>query len=96
MLQDVWDARIIWGVSLEPNREDIVAVVASDVEVFGTRLVVPQVQRRQLKLGDMLRSEKRETMEFLAGLRKLGEVGRSSSRSACSRTAKHLDKAGRG
>jgi hypothetical protein len=33
-------------------------------------------------------------MEFLAGLRKLREVG-CRSRSACSRAAKHLDNAGR-
>jgi hypothetical protein len=88
MLQDMRDTRIIRWVGLEPDREDIVAILASDVQVFGARLVMAQVQRRQLELGDMLRPQKREAMELLANFRVLREVGRSS-RSSLGRTAEH-------
>lgn len=89
VLQDVWDARVVWGVGLEADREDIVAVVAGDVQVFGARLVVPQVQCRQLELGNMLGAQESEAMELLARLGKLREVGRSP-RSPLGRAAEHF------
>lgn len=84
----MWDARVVWGVGLEADREDIVAVVASDVQVFGARLVVPQVQCRQLELGNVLGAQQSEAMELLAGLGILREVGRRP-RSPLGRTAQH-------
>lgn len=95
MLQDVWDARVVWGVGLEPDREDIVGVVARNVQVFGTRLVVPQVQCRQLELGNVLGAEEGEAMQLLAGLGELREIGRSSRR-PFGRAAEHLDGGGGG
>ena len=95
MLQDVWDARVVWGVGLEADREDIVGVVARNVQVFGTRLVVPQVQCRQLELGNVLGAEEGEAMQLLAGLGELREIGRSSRR-PFGRAAEHLDGGGGG
>jgi len=40
VLEDMRDSRVIRGVGLEADREDIVAVVAGDVQVLGARFVV--------------------------------------------------------
>ena len=40
MFQDVWDTGVVWGIGLETDREDIVAVIAGNVQVFSARLVV--------------------------------------------------------
>jgi len=68
---------VVWGVCLEANREDIVAVVARDVEVFGARLVVAEVQGGQLELRNMLRPQESEAMKLLAGFGVLREIGHS-------------------
>jgi len=54
MLQDVRDSRIVWGIRLEPDREDIVLVLASNVQIVGAGLVVLEVESRQLEFRDML------------------------------------------
>lgn len=90
MLEDVGDARVVWGIGLEADGEDIVAVVARNVQVFGARLVVPQVQCRQLELWDVLRPEESEAVKLLAGLGVLREIGHGS-RSALGGAAEHLD-----
>lgn len=68
------NTRVVRRVRLEANRKDIVAVVASDVEVIGTGLIVLKMKSSQLKLGDMLGSHKSEAMELLAGLWKLRKL----------------------
>jgi len=57
MLEDMRDARVIWRVGLEPNREDIIAVVAGDMQMLCTCLVVLQMQGCQLEFRDVLGSQ---------------------------------------
>lgn len=57
MLKDVRHACIIGRICFEADAEDIVAVVASDVNVLGARLVMLQVQGCQLKLWHVLAPE---------------------------------------
>jgi hypothetical protein len=48
--------------------------VAGNVQVLGARLVVLQVQGRQLQLRHLLDALEGEAMQLLAGLREVGEV----------------------
>lgn len=74
MLQDVWHTSRIWRIGLEANGEDIVGVVAGDVQIIGAGLVVLQKQSRQLELGHLLDALQGEAMELLARLRKVRDV----------------------
>jgi hypothetical protein len=62
---------IIRRVRLETDGKDIVAVVAGNVQIIGSGLVMLKVKSRQLKLRNMLGSDKGEAVKLLAGLRKL-------------------------
>ena len=54
VLQDMRDTGVVWGVRLEADREDIVAVVTGNVQMLCSGLVVLQVQSSQFQLWDML------------------------------------------
>lgn len=60
--------RVVWGIRLEADGEDIVLVVPGNVEVLCARLIMMQMKRRQLKLWHVLGALQRETMEPLARL----------------------------
>lgn len=66
MLQDMWHTGVIWRVGLEADGEDIVAVISGNVKMFGTSLIVLQVQGRQLELRHVLRAKQREAMKLFA------------------------------
>lgn len=66
VLQDMWHAGVIRRVGLEADGEDIIAVITGNVKMFGTSLVVLQVQGRQLKLGHMLGAQQGEAVKLLA------------------------------
>jgi len=66
MLEDVWHPRGVGRVGLEADGEDIVGVVPGNVNVFGARLVVLQLEGRQLQLGHLLYAAEGEAMELLA------------------------------
>jgi len=88
VLEDVRHAGSIGRVRLEADGEDIVAVVACDVQVVGARLVVLQMQGGQLELGHVLGADKREAVQLVAGLRILRQLGDGlASRVGC--VAKH-------
>ena len=88
VLQDMGHTGVVWWVCLEADGEDIVAIVAGDVQVLGAGLVMLQMQRRQLELGDMLGPQQGEAVELVAGLGILRELGHSSA-SALGSIAKH-------
>lgn len=62
MFQDVRHSRIIWGIRLEPDGEDIVLILPGNVEIISASLVVLEVQGRQLEFRDMLRTDQSEAM----------------------------------
>lgn len=74
MLEDVRHTSRIGRVRLEADGEDIVGVVAGDMQVLGAGLVVLQVEGCQLQLRHLLDPLEGEAMELLAGLGKVGEV----------------------
>lgn len=53
MFKDVRNTSGVGRICLEADAEDIVGVVSCYVQIVGARLVVLEVQRRQLQLGDM-------------------------------------------
>lgn len=71
MLENMRQTRVIRGICLETNRKDIIAVVPSDVQVFGTCFVVLKLQGREFELGNVLDALHCEAMESFAWLRKL-------------------------
>lgn len=74
MLQDVGDAGVIGRVRLEADGEDIVGVVARNMQIVGAGLVVLQLQCRQFQLRNVLCSDECESMELGARLRIQGEI----------------------
>jgi hypothetical protein len=74
MLEDVGHSRGVWWVRLEANGEDIVRVVSRDVQIFGARLVMLEMEGGQLKLRHLPNTLKGESMELLARLWKVGDV----------------------
>jgi len=74
MLEDVWDTGGVWRVGFETDAEDIVRIISRDVQIVGARLVMLEVQRRQLQLGHVLGALKGEAMQTSSGLRQAGEV----------------------
>ena len=64
----MWYSSIIWGISLEPYGEDIVLIVACDVEVLCASLVMSQVQRCQLQLRYMLGTVQSEAVKMFPDL----------------------------
>lgn len=44
VLKDVGNTRVIWGVSLECNGEDIVLVVSSNVQIFCSGLLMLKLE----------------------------------------------------
>jgi len=71
MFQDVWHSSGVWRVSLEANGEDIVRILAGNVQVLGARLVVLEVQCSQLKLGNLLDALEGEAVQLLADAREV-------------------------
>lgn len=71
MLKDMRHTRVIRGICLEANRKDIIAIVPSDVQVFGTRFVVLKLQCRKFQLGNVLDALHCEAMKPFAWLGKL-------------------------
>lgn len=74
MLEDMRHPRMVRWVCLEADREDIVLVFASNMQIVGARLVVLQVQSCQLEFWDMPRTEESEAVDLLSGLRVLGKL----------------------
>lgn len=75
MLEYVRYAGGVRWICLETNTEDIVLVVSRYMQIICTRLVVLEVQRRQLKLWDMLRPLEGKSMELCSCLWEALEVG---------------------
>jgi hypothetical protein len=74
MLEDVRHASVIRGVSLETNGEDVVRIFSRNVEVLGSRLVMLELERCQLQLGDLLHALEREAMELLPNAREARQI----------------------
>ena len=66
MLQDMWDACVVWRVSLETHGEDIVLVISGHMQVLCSCVLMFQMERRQLQLGNILDTLKPEAMEPLS------------------------------
>ena len=77
MLQDVWHSGGIWRIGLEADGEDIVRILAGNVQVLGARLVVLEMQCSQLKLRHLLHVLEGESVQLLADARKVGDIGHS-------------------
>lgn len=69
MLENMRDACGIRGIGFETDREDIIIIFACYVQVVRAGLVVLEVQRGQLQLGDMLSSLESEAIELRSCLR---------------------------
>ena len=48
MLKYVGNTSMIWGVSLECDREDIVLVISGNVQIFGSSLLMLELEGRKL------------------------------------------------
>jgi hypothetical protein len=92
MLQDMRNTRVIGRVGLEPDGEDIVAVISGNVEMLRASLVVLQVQRSQLELWDVLGSQQCEAVELVAGFRQLGKLCNCSPSRTLRSISKHPDR----
>ena len=68
MFKDMRHPRGIRRVRLEADGEDVVRVIAGDVQVISAGLVVLEVEGGELEFGHMFRSLQRETVEFGPGL----------------------------
>ena len=77
MFQDMRRSGIVVGIGLEPDGEDIVLVISCYVNVVCPRLIVLQLDGSKLQFGNALGSLHREAVEFVAGLRKLFQIGDS-------------------
>lgn len=75
MLKYVGDTCVIWGVSLEANREDIVLVVSGDVQVFRSSSLMLEFKGSELQFRDMLLALEHESMQILPKLWRMVEAG---------------------
>ena len=69
MFKDMRNPGIVWRVSLESNGEDIILVIACDVQVLCSCFIMLKVQRSQLQLRNVLSTFERKAMQLLAWLR---------------------------
>jgi thiazole synthase ThiGH ThiG subunit len=74
MLEDVRHASVIRGVSLETNGEDVVRVFSRNVEILGSRLVMLELERCQLQLGDLLHALESKAMKLLPNTRETRQI----------------------
>lgn len=74
MFEDVRHASVVGRIGLESDGEDIVRIVSRDVEVVCARLVMLELQCRQLQLGDLLDTLESKAMEPVSHF---GEARRS-------------------
>lgn len=65
VFEDVRDASIVRGIGLETDGEDIIGIIAANVQVLGTSFIVLQVQRGQLELRNGFGALQRESMKAL-------------------------------
>ena len=75
MLKYVGDTCVIWGVSLEANREDIVLVVSGNVQIFRSSSLMLEFKGSKLQFRDMLLALEHEPMQILPKLWRLVEAG---------------------
>lgn len=68
MFKYVWHARGVRRIRLESYAEDIVLIISCNMKIVCARLVVLKMQRRELELGDMLRSLESKAMKLGARL----------------------------
>ena len=69
MLQDVRNARVVWRVRLEGDREDVVLVISIDVKVICSCLVMLKLESCQLQLRHVLNTLESKAMELGSRLR---------------------------
>lgn len=69
------------GIGLEGNAEYIVCVLSGYVQVICARLLMLEVQRRQLEFGDMLCALEMEAVQMCSRLGEVREVGYGGVRS---------------
>ena len=75
MLKYVRNTCVIWRISLEPNREDIVLVVSGDVEIFCSSFLMFELKRCELQFRYMLLALERKPMQMFSKLWRLLESG---------------------
>ena len=66
VFQYVWDAGIIWRVSLEANAENIVLVVSCNMEIFCASLVVLQMNSCKLELRNVFGTLQSESVQMIS------------------------------
>lgn len=64
---------VIVGVRLEPRGKHVIPVLPGNMDVFGARLVVREVDCSQLQFGHGFCTLDGEAVELVAGKRQLGE-----------------------
>ena len=82
VLQDMGNTSVIRRVCFIPDREDIILVIPSNMEILCSSPVMLQVKSCKLQLRDMLRTFQRKAMNILAWPGILVEVchrGKTSS-----------------
>jgi hypothetical protein len=89
MFEDMRHSRVVWRVRFEADRENVVLVLAGNMQIVGASLVVLQVQGCQLEFGDMLRTEESEAMNLLSWLWVLGKLCHSFPDNSLGCVAQH-------
>lgn len=74
MLKNMRDTSVVGRIRLEADGEDIVAVIASNMEVVGAGLVVLQMDGRKLQLRYMLGSHKSKAVKLFARFGELRQL----------------------
>ena len=75
MLQDVRNTCVIRRIRLEGDRKDIVLVVSVDMKVVCSRLVMLELESRQLQLRYMLNPLESKAVELGSWLREAAQRG---------------------
>lgn len=83
MFQYVRDARFIWRVGFESDRENIVLVISGQVQVLSTSLIMLKIQGRELQPWNMLHTLVGKPMEICTGLRQCSRTSDSGISPSC-------------
>ena len=75
MLKYMGDTCVIWGVSFEANREDIVLVVSGNVQILRSSFLMLESKSSELQFRDMLLALEHEPMQIFPKLWRLVEAG---------------------
>lgn len=71
----MWYPSVVVGIRLEPRSKHVVPVLARNMDVLGTRLVVAKVDRGQLEFGYHLCALHGEAVQLVAWMREVTKGG---------------------